>query len=538
MQTCNESRVQIGAYNLPFWWMATAIILAATSLRLVFFSGISSADDISIGNAALKLMDEGFYWPYSHYNARVMMVYPLAVIFSVFGVGELQMALLPLVASIGSLLLTGLIARHLFSNQVALWAMLAFAIFPLDVFFATQFMPDAQLGFFGAASVYCALRSLSSEGTGGKWAFAAGLIWGASYLIKIEAAFLLFPLAFIYFKDEAEWKLALATAVGCALFVVGETLVYFLHSGEFLYRLKIIVESTPAVLNDEYSGKQLWVFPRAWFVVFYQFSLHYYILFAGFIVSWRMKSKSAQLMVIWAVAYLVWLQFGFNPLSDSIGFKTHLPRYCLMLSVPMAIVIGQLLVWLKGIVPDVLRGVAVTGWILLSLFLIAFNFLSAEREQASKQVLANLSPIPGAEYYMDSGSFTIAQFLSRGSEFRDQIKLFQKHDFASGQTELITPEEIDGYVLLNRGFVDFRNKRYFARGLTRDDLLKECSLVMQVDNPSYSVSYATAQMLRGVAGFIPVAAIRDKIQTTAGSLLDGEDALLFACGDFDQAGAN
>jgi len=525
--------VRQGLARLPFTVKGALIVGLALCLRLLFFTGIGSADDVFVGNAALRVLEEGPYLATSHYTGRLSLIYPLVGIFTTLGVGEWQMAILPLLSSLGAIVLAGLFARRYFGDAAAMWALAAGAVFPLDVFFSTQLMPDLPLGTLLAAGLYCALRATDKTGRAAVWALAGGLLWGAAYLIKIEAAFLLFPMAFLYWSHERNWRLALLTAAGCAVFVVGENIIYWALTGEILYRLKIIGESAPITVSDAFSAQQLWVFPKAWFLTAYQFSLHYYLLFIALATVLLRREQSGYLMVVWAAAFLIWLQFGMNPFADQIEFKSHLQRYCLMLAVPTYALIGYQMSVIQARLPKIGAGFAAL-WLVGSVFLVAFNYLGAERDQATKQALKDWSYGKEAPIYMDAGSYTIAQFLYYGDSWREMFRHAYSHDFHTAKTEVVDVATIDGYLLINRGFVAFSSNRYFVQGIAAEKVASHCRLAMTVDNPSYGVSYSAARLLRGVVGLVPVASLREKIEATADDLLMGADVSIYACGSARQ----
>lgn len=515
--------------EMSFARKAGFLIGFAILLRLVFFSGISASDDVFVAQAALRVLEDGPYLPTSHYTGRLMLIYPQAAIFALFGVGEWQMAILPLIGSLVTLAVVGALTRRYVGEKAALWALLAGAIFPLDVYHATQMMPDVPIGGMLAAAIYCAFRSTWDEGRPWLWATAGGLLWGGGYLIKIEAAFLLFPMAAIFWLYGRNWKMAMVAAAWCGVVVVGENLVYWALTGNILYRLKIISESASVLMNEDYSARQLWVFPKAWFLTAYQFSLHYYLLFAAMGLALWKRERFLMVCVVWAGAFLLWLQFGANPFDEVIRFKSHLQRYCLMLAAPSFILVGYLLARLEETRPRATQGFAAL-WVVGSVFLITFNYLGTERSLASKQALAQWSFSRTAPVYMDPDSYTLGRFLYRNTEWANHFHKLIEHDYHTGESQPVDPETLDGYLVVNRASLDFAAQRYAVTGFTADRIGTHCSKVMSIDNPAYGASYFTAGVLGRVGQLIPVAGVRQKVSETANSLLEKDDVMVFACG--------
>lgn len=506
------------------------ILAVAAALRLWVFVGVVGSDDIVIANLAQRLLESGPWVPDNHYQARIGLIYPLAVIYAFFGVGEWQTVALPFFASVVSVFLAFLIARRLCGDTVGLLAALIIAVFPLDVAGATQLMPDLPLGAAVAAAFYFALRATDGEGSRG-WAIAAGLTWGYGYLIKVEAAFIGLPLAILFLMHLKQWRVLSLIFVSAALVFFTETFVYWVAGGDTVQRLHSVSNQGNLRVTEEYGAGQLWVFPKSWFITFYQFGLHYYLLLAAILWAVFGRVRALYVVVIWAVVYLLWLQFGGNPFSAHYHVKSHLDRYCSMLSVPMAILIGaflaQLLDWRKRV------GVVVLAATLLAaVFFISFNTLSFERQQATKLAIdyarkENLFPL-----YMDRTSYLLAGIYMHGDERLAKVRNAQGYDFDAGKTIIEDFDKLDGYVLLNRGFMEYAWNRYRMDkvDVSTVDASKE---VFSVDNPGSALAYAQAKFLYGISRLIPVAFLREKIGGTAEDLLRPDDVVIL---DFIKTG--
>jgi hypothetical protein len=497
-------------------------------LRLVYAGGMSSADDLAMASAAQKLLEDGLYLPAGHYDARLAMVYPLAGVFSVFGQGEWQLALLPLLASMLTLFLTYKIGELLVSKSVGLVAVAVLALFPLDVYYATRFVPDSYFSAFMTAAIYLSLKAYRHDHAPSRLGLLAGMIWGLGYLVKIEAAFLLIPLLYLAWQNRHVWQTSFAIALGCFLFVCGENFIYFLQTGELLYRVAAIGATSSIDWNPEYAATQLWVFPKAWFLTPYLFGAHYYLLFAGAAWFHWHRDNRFHLPLLWAGVFLLWLQFGFNPFELTPSFKSHLARYCINLSAPAALIVAGFVVALHGRwrTPVKIAGCAVG---LGSLFLMQFNLLSSEREEASKVLLAQMDMAEKTPVYMDSGSLTIAAFLYQGTPASQGFNALQQHDYKTGDTKVVPLETMDGYLLLNQGFVEHRKNRYFMDGVSVRSADLACRRLLEVENPSPALSYYTARFIKSALSLFPVAAIREKATATAQKALAGDDAVLYDC---------
>jgi hypothetical protein len=496
------------------------------TLRLISFAGVQGSDDVSIASHAMRLLEHGPYVPEGHYAARVGLIYPLALVYAVFGVGELQTVVLPFFAAVLSLVLVYAIGRRLFGEHVGLLALLVLAVFPLDVQAATYLVPDLPMSAALGGAFYLILRGRDSHDKL-LWGALAGLAWGWAYLIKIEAAFFAAPVLLLAaLEPRARLTVFWACAfVGLILFM--ENALYFLGGGGVLHRLEAVQNTGGAKVISEYSAAQLWVFPKAWFITFYDFGLHYYFLFAAMIWALFSRRSMAYVLLLWLVVTLLWLQFGGNPFSENYSVKSHLLRYCSTVSIPMALLIALFFTYFAE------RGWRRAYWgsiaalTLAALFFVNFNTLAQERQQATKIALDYASANDLFPLYLDRTSKNVARLYLAGHPKNEQIHSLQRHNFQTQQTELIPFDEIDGYGLLNRGFMEYSWRRYGVDRPELNDTETSYDILLKVDNPGNRLAYVQARLLSFLgSNLIPVAFLQEKIAGTADAILQDGDALI------------
>ena len=501
------------------------ILCLGVIVRTISYAGIMGDDDLSIAMKAAAILEHGPGVGQGHYGLRVGLIYPLAGLFGLFGIGEWQLAVLPLVMSCLGIWLAYAFGRRLIAPGVGLIAAAALACFPLDVYYATRYYPDLILGTSLALAFYLAWRSEDSERPW-LWLVVSGLVWGWAYLIKIEAVFMGLVFLGLLLARRRSWlRLTIPILVFGAV-IAGENLIYWLLQGEVLHRIGVI-ESVSMRASPEFGLTQLWVFPKSWFVTFYEFGLHYYLFFIGLVLVLIKWQKELLLIWIWAVVFLFWLQFGGNPFAENYHVKSHLARYCNMLNVPMAVIIGYTLWNLKTRSGSLFWVVFLVLLVLPALFFINFNTLNSERTVATKQALAHARDSNLFPLYMDRTSTGIARFLTYGSGKEDAIHSLQKHDFQEGKTEIRPLDELQGYVLLNRGFMAKAARRYYMQMVDIEAMQSRHKLIYRVDNPMNSLAYMQAQLLVFLGSQIPVDFLSDKISETGKRLLKGRDALVF-----------
>ncbi|MEA3458234.1 MAG: glycosyltransferase family 39 protein [Candidatus Thermoplasmatota archaeon] len=503
-----------------------AIMAIGLLIRILTFHGTVGADDLSIADHAIGIVEHGLTIPQSHYSLRTGITIPLAGIFAVFGVGELQLAILPFTFSLLGIYLAYQIGRHIAGHEVGLLSSLLLAIYPLDVLYSTRLFPDLPLGVTLALSFYLALKARESK-CSKAYLIASGVVWGYAYLIKVEAVFMGLVFVAMALYDRAFWRQILFIILIFGAVVLAENIVYFINTGDILYRLQVIKKISMKA-SKEYSMSQLWIFPKAWFITFYEFGLYYYFLFIASAWAVVKRQKVLYLPLIWVSVYLIWLEFGTgNPFAPIYSPKSHLLRYCVMINVPVVIIIGYF-IWKIGILHKRFIQIIVVVLLLLpAIFFIQFNTLSSERETATKlgsryALEHNLFPL-----YMDKTSYDIASFLLYGTKEQKKIFSFQHHNFKTGKTRMISLDNKKGYLLVNKAFMKFKTRRYYMKQLDVEYLKSNYEVLFAVNNPMHKTAYLEAKLLSFFSSLIPIDFIREKIGHTASEILEGEDILIF-----------
>ncbi len=407
------------------------------------------------------------------------------------------------------------------------------ALFPLDVLQASNFTPSLLLGVALSTAFWLMVRSEHSAYPV-RLLILAGLAWGYASLIRVEA--LLIAPVFIYwmFSRPRGGKLVhLWVWFGFLAVVAMEIALYYQASAELFYRLKVVTlggtrahGASELGMNAAYSAQQLWVFPKAWFITFYKFGLHYYLFFAAIFWTFWRRHKPGMAVAIWSSIYLLWLEFGGNPLQWLQGhfyFKTHLDRYCTSIDVPMAIMIALFLVYALN---RWLRALVVLGVVAVALFMISFNTLNLERATASKLGIYHAMSRGWSPLYLDQASYEIADFLVKGAE-----SPFKIHNMQNTINRQITPlDGVKAHLLLNRDFMVFKERRYRRPRVEIEKMGVPYKEVYRVDNPMEPLAYEQIRILSGLVDGFPVAALRDKIQNTAKEVLADGDVKIYRVG--------
>lgn len=506
-----------------------AILLVGLLIRIYAFGGLAGTDDVFIAEGALRFLDHGWFLPENHHLTRIGLWLPLVPVIKLFGAGEWQVAWLPLALSLLTIWTAAEIGRRVFDDSVGVLAALMAAVFPLDVENATTLFPDVAVGALCGLTVLLALKTSEAKRPT-LFAVLSGLAWGWAYLAKIEAAVLLPAIIALWAARYITFRNLVLIGVVVGTVVAAENVIYYLASGHILYRLWVITayKGNGTILASAYSATQWWIFPRSWFLVFYEFGLQYYLLFGSIIYSLLRPTRGAIVLVVWAVVFMLWLQFGGNPLAASYHIRTHLPRYCSMLSVPAAI-LEAVFLWrvIRGLSRK-LAVIATAGVVLVSLFMINFNRLSFEGQVAIKAAMSQAARHGWFPIYLDSTSRAIAS-----------IDWWHRPDHPYDDVEKIPNLSVDklsqmrSYALVNPSSMRYRHLRY-GSGIGVLKWLDSCGKrVVTINNPLPAIVYAQARMLDRAAAFIPLLA--RKVTATTRELLEGDDAVIYEFGGLQTA---
>ncbi|MBI3160358.1 MAG: glycosyltransferase family 39 protein [Chloroflexi bacterium] len=201
-----------------------ALVLAtALFVRMQLFTGMVRGDDVHYAFAAYELSQGRTHFDvWEEGTARVGLYAPVALAYRLFGVSELSTVLFPLTASLGTVVLIFALGVMFSGPRAGLLAAMLWAVFPLDVFLATDLLPDGPMTFFCTAAMYCSFRAQRAAGWRGRLGWAgvslASIGWGLS-IKPLAAVAALFLIAWsarrgILWLAKRQWTWAAAGAVG------------------------------------------------------------------------------------------------------------------------------------------------------------------------------------------------------------------------------------------------------------------------------------------------------------------------------------
>ncbi len=151
-------------------WLLLLILLFALTLRLIYYMGVVRGDDYTYANYAYQLSKGGFDQsllelvqtaPLAGID-RPGLYGPVAIFFQIFGQSEFVATLFPLLGSLVTIIFIYKIALLLNDRKAAHVAVFLWAVFPLDIFMATQLDPEGLLAMTSSGVILCLLLAYST----------------------------------------------------------------------------------------------------------------------------------------------------------------------------------------------------------------------------------------------------------------------------------------------------------------------------------------------------------------------------------------
>ncbi len=175
------------------------VVVLGLAARIAGYVGptFSWASDESRFIALVQNMANGHFpsGPSEWFGTRLFMLAPPAGVFRLFGAGDHQVAVWPLVWSLASIVVAYLLGRELASHRVGVVAAAVVALTPMEARLGTVLRPDAIVPALVGLAVWFALRAARTDASRW-WAFGAGLAMGAGWSVR-ENALLMAPIVLI-----------------------------------------------------------------------------------------------------------------------------------------------------------------------------------------------------------------------------------------------------------------------------------------------------------------------------------------------------
>ncbi len=266
----------------------TYLLLGIILMIGIAFRIIYSADGVRYVATEFALeavhMKAGIYDPnilWLHLGIRYVQLYLYYILISLFGVSEKVMFSVTFTASIGSIILIYFIGKKLFSKEVGLLAAFLFAIFPLDIFNATNVESDGLMALWIGCALFLYYVAVTEEKQW-YWFVGVGFLLSLGFFTKIFAV-LAFPIIGLYellvvkkYDIKRIARIALSISIGFFILTGPIFLYQYKATGDIFYNIHVekgmphaitITKTWPLNYFQPKENLNLGAFPRFMFNV-------------------------------------------------------------------------------------------------------------------------------------------------------------------------------------------------------------------------------------------------------------------------------
>jgi hypothetical protein len=220
-------------------------------LRIVFWYGVGLVDAFAYADSAVSIarglpafdprISGSLY--YTQY-IRFSLTLPAALLYRLFGPGDVVSTIVPIAASLGIAVISFELARRVAGNGAGLVAGFLACIFPVSVINSTQFLPDTMMAFFCGVTILLFLMAFEDEHSRrarlGLY-FATGIAWACAFYGKQTSVALAIPFVALVVARRRIHRESLAGIPGAFLVVACVQVVLLSLGGSFLEDIRTVI---------------------------------------------------------------------------------------------------------------------------------------------------------------------------------------------------------------------------------------------------------------------------------------------------------
>jgi len=328
-----------------------------------FFLGMNLNDDLCYLDSAYRITQGEFRFSEWIFSPRIMMNYPIALFFYLFGVSDFSAAFYILLCSLASVIVAYYIGKTLFGSGTGLASAFLMAIFPIEVVHATTIVPDVPVAFFMGLSV--CLFLMGEKKNKNFFYILAGLAIGFAWLVKsLAILIILFYISYFLFDKIFDFKYLISgikqekcasrirnifsirkgfilTSLGFIFVLFLEGVLYLFIKNNFFLRFKIETQHYVSTLLGR--SPDLNIYPHmllAEYLYFNYFGL-FFIIFCVCIFLCLLFDRNQKLIILitWFLALYLWMQYGTMNFNEYVLID-HIPRFATVWTIPIAVTVG------------------------------------------------------------------------------------------------------------------------------------------------------------------------------------------------------
>lgn len=436
------------------------ILIFALALRLIFFTGIDSSDSLGYTKAAFNAANGA---PLSEDvgvgTLRLGIVYPTALLYSIFGVNEISSNILVLLISLCFIVLIYKLGKLLFSDKAGLLSAFLLSFFPFDVINSTRLNTDITSAFFVSLAIYYFLKSEKIYYKSSNMLyFFSGLSMGLAYLIK-ELSLLTALFFAVYFVCNKKIKSNyFFIALGFVLIFCLE-LFYFLNlTGNPFYRYSF-VESSYADAMIAYNnivGRSS--FPIGLFHYPYLIftdklmGLFYPFIFIAIVYAVVKRKKETYNLLFWFLPILAYIIFGSLSITRYIPVPAN-SRFLSLITIPGILIMAFFLSQKAPLIKKILMPSIIA---LLFITSIMYVYISEDRFslEDERSAYSYLKLHPKMQVYTDERTLAIFDYIS-GYKNDKNVKSFHYYDsLKTDSSYIVINRRIINYFILSKANVE------------------------------------------------------------------------------------
>ena len=325
-----------------------ALVLLAAALRIVYFTGLQTGDDIVYSRIAVDRLN-GKVDVTNTQQTRSGFLLPLVVSYGLFGTGEGSLLLYNLLCSVALVGAVFALGRMMFGDLAGLLAGLVVAVHPNLVRYATECHTDTPLALWLALTVTAVFAARVSD-PGARLRILAGLLLGWAYLHKESTVYMGLFFAGHWWFTRRSWTWYLPIALPLVGVAALEMMAFAELTGNPLARYSVIrhwhagrymaekYTSTPSILHRQFLELPILMF-TPWYGRNFTGLVNLTCLLGGVLLIWK-RVAGAGMVVVWFLAF--YLAYCFWPSS----LRPFMPGFFLfewtlpVFGAPLALLLG------------------------------------------------------------------------------------------------------------------------------------------------------------------------------------------------------
>ena len=445
--------------------LLSAILLLALVLGLFFYTGVDYSDSLAYSEFAYNLSKGSLALEVNHSAFRLGLLYPVSLIYSMFGVSQFSSNILVLIFSLASIILIYKFGSLLFNTKVGLLSAALLSFFPLDVVYSTRLLTDLPSAFFVSLSVYLFLKQekMHTNIKSSIYLVISGMSLGIAYLIR-EMSLLIVIFFAAYFIYNMKFKINYALAALGFIMVASLELVYFFSlTGNAFFRLSLVSSDWVAAMkatNFFGTGSFPISILHHLYIIFTDNLLGTYYLFIFTAVTYAIvyKKKEAYALLLWFIPVLAYIVFGTASLSSYIPFPAG-SRFLSIVTMPSILILSYFLMQNESVIKRVLLPSVV---VLLFVTSVAYIYTSPERFSLDEieNAYNYINKLPTKKIYTDQRTAMVLSFLDgyKGSHRIEKFSSY-KYSIKDGKYLNVFVSNLSGvkdsYIVVNWKIINF-----------------------------------------------------------------------------------